>query len=91
MKKNILILVLALLLGMGNAFAQEQKAAKQNEKISEVILATEMHSCLSDKEFSFFCHIFLMKCSYVHGIILNVSCIVRVSPDTIRFNKENKI
>ena len=43
MKKNILILVLALLLGMGNAFAQEQKAAKQNEKISEVILSTEMH------------------------------------------------
>ena len=43
MKKNILILVLALLLGIGNAFAQEQKAAKQNEKISEVILTTEMH------------------------------------------------
>ena len=43
MKKNILILVLALLLGIGNAFAQEQKAAKQNEKISEVILSTEMH------------------------------------------------
>lgn len=43
MKKNILILVLALLLGMGNAFAQEQKATKQNEKISEVILSTEMH------------------------------------------------
>lgn len=32
-----------MLFGMGNAFAQEQKAAKQNEKISEVILATEMH------------------------------------------------
>ena len=43
MKKNILILVLVLLFGMGNVFAQEQKAAKQNEKISEVILATEMH------------------------------------------------
>ena len=43
MKKNILILVLALLLGIGNVFAQEQKAAKQNEKISEVILSTEMH------------------------------------------------
>ena len=43
MKKNILILVLVMLFGMGNVFAQEQKAAKQNEKISEVILATEMH------------------------------------------------
>ncbi len=43
MKKNILILVLALLLGIGNAFAQEQKAAKQDTKISEVILSTEMH------------------------------------------------
>ena len=43
MKKNILILVLALLLGIGNVFAQEQKAAKQDTKISEVILSTEMH------------------------------------------------
>jgi len=42
MKKNILILVLALLFGMSNVFAQEQKAAKDT-KISEVILSTEMH------------------------------------------------
>ena len=42
MKKNILILVLVMLFGMGNIFAQEQKAAKDT-KVSEVILSTEMH------------------------------------------------
>ena len=38
MKKNILILVLVMLFGMGNIFAQEK-----DTKISEVILLTEMH------------------------------------------------
>jgi len=45
MKKNILILVFAMLLAVGNTFAQNEKATKKqdNPKISEVILSTEMH------------------------------------------------
>ncbi len=47
MKKNVLILVLVMLFGIGNIFAQDQKVAaakkEADPKISEVILTTEMH------------------------------------------------